>query len=103
MVIAALLTGFIGLLVLVIIYLHNMTTVVLNALRQTLLDRMYYESQNRSANEAALLRSLADKWDSIEEKPTILAMRRKFHEAGPSVPAIWMREQANLIEEGSIR
>jgi len=61
------------------------------------IDRMIEEMKAR--NEAALLRRLADKWDHPSEQGelTILA-REKYRVGGPSMPAIWLREQADKLE-----
>lgn len=49
--------------------------------------------------EAQALRRAAAAWDSIEEEQAkrILA-REKYVEDGPSIPAIWLREQATKLD-----
>lgn len=49
--------------------------------------------------EAQALRRAANMWDSIEEEHAkrILA-REKYVEGGPSIPAIWLREQATKLD-----
>jgi hypothetical protein len=49
--------------------------------------------------EAQALRRAANLWDSIEQEQAkrILA-REKYVEGGPSVPAIWLRQQATELD-----
>ena len=51
------------------------------------------------AHDATLLRNLADKWDSPAEQGnlTILA-RERYSPGGPSMPALWLRAQADRLE-----
>lgn len=96
----ALLVGFILMFVLVCVYLHNMTGVVTKALHAVVRQGQKHDELRIEQYGILLLRSLADKWDSVEEKPTILELRRRWHDDGPSVPSLWLRQQADQIEEG---
>lgn len=53
--------------------------------------------------DASILRVMADKWDSIEEQTNLKQLARERYEAGgPSMPAIWLRQQADLIDPARI-
>lgn len=46
-----------------------------------------------------LLRTLADRWDSVEEQPNLRRLAaEEYSPGGPSMPAIWLRQQARLID-----
>lgn len=44
------------------------------------------------------LRAMADKYDSMEEMPTRDRIRRTHDPDGLSVPAMWMKHQADLLD-----
>lgn len=96
----ALLVGFIIGLGLLALYLDRMTSAILDALKSVLAQNQRSDELRVGEHNVLLLRSLADKWDSVEEKPNILELRRRWHDDGPSVPSLWLREQADLLEEG---
>jgi hypothetical protein len=47
---------------------------------------------------AARLRELADKYDSIEERPVMTKLQRQHFASGPSVPSSWLNLQAELLD-----
>lgn len=52
------------------------------------------------AHDAVLLRQLADKWDSVAEQGNLRVLaREQYSPGGPSMPAIWLRQQADIITE----
>lgn len=54
---------------------------------------------DRARNEASILRQMAVKWESVEEQSNLIRLAREnYTPGGPSMPTIWMREQANLID-----
>lgn len=51
-------------------------------------------------HDAALLTVLAQKWDSPEEQTNLRVLaREKYVPGGPSMPALWLREQARATIE----
>lgn len=50
------------------------------------------------AHEAAVLRRAAEDFDSPEEVSRLIVLRRNFRENGPSVPSMWLTDQAQRIE-----
>jgi hypothetical protein len=46
------------------------------------------------------VRTLAVRWDSVEEQQQITMLGRDYTVGGRSVPAMWMFAQAARIEEG---
>lgn len=49
--------------------------------------------------DASALRAAADKWDSVENQTLLKRLGRDEYEpGGPSVPAIWLRIQANQMD-----
>lgn len=56
------------------------------------------------AHAARTLRSAADRWDSVEEAAMLTRMaREKYKPGGPSMPAIWMRAEADRLDPQSIK
>jgi hypothetical protein len=48
---------------------------------------------------AIAFRDAANRWDSIEEQADLRRLaREQFKDDGPSMPALWLREQAAKIE-----
>ena len=51
-----------------------------------------------ASHDAALLNRLADRWDSPDEQGNLrILAREKYNPGGPSMPAIWLRQQADII------
>jgi hypothetical protein len=51
------------------------------------------------AHSASLMRHLAHKWDTVEEQGNLqILAREQYHAGGPSMPTLWLRQQADLIE-----
>lgn len=49
------------------------------------------------------LRQLAEKWDSIEEQANLKQLaRERYKPGGPSMPRIWLRQQAELLDPTEI-
>lgn len=49
---------------------------------------------------AQAVHNLAEKWDSIEEQSNLRVLANtKYSIGGPSMPVIWLHEQARRIEE----
>lgn len=52
---------------------------------------------HRAAADA--LRAAADRWDSVEETRVKDTLARKFYKpGGPSMPAIWLRHEADRLQ-----
>lgn len=50
---------------------------------------------------ASLLRRLADQWDHPAEQGNLNRLAREQYElGGPSMPTIWLRQQANKLDGG---
>jgi hypothetical protein len=49
---------------------------------------------------AEAMRTAAEKWDSVENQLVIGRIRNEYVPDGTSVPALWLREQADLMEAG---
>ena len=50
---------------------------------------------------AQTIRNLAERWDSIEEQANLRRLaNERYSPGGPSMPVIWLREQAELMEKG---
>lgn len=48
---------------------------------------------------AQWLREHAEKWDGVDMRPLLLRLgREQYQPGGPSVPAIWMRYEADRID-----
>lgn len=47
---------------------------------------------------AVVLRDLARRYESIEEKPTMLKISRQYKQDGPSMPRMWMEHHADLLD-----
>lgn len=48
---------------------------------------------------AMALREYARRWDSVEEKANLIALaREQYKPGGPNMPAIWMNQQADLLD-----
>jgi cytochrome c556 len=53
----------------------------------------------RGAHDAALLHRMADRWESVEEQGNLRTLaREQYTPGGPSMPALWLRQQASLIQ-----
>lgn len=51
------------------------------------------------SHSASLMRHLAHKWDAVEEQANLQTLaREQYRPGGPSMPAIWLRHQADLTE-----
>lgn len=51
------------------------------------------------AHDADLLRRAADRWESPDEQGNLrILAREKYSPGGPSMPALWLRQQADLIQ-----
>lgn len=56
-------------------------------------------SSNRVA--AMALRHAAEKWDSVEEQSNLRQLaHERYSPGGPSMPVIWLEQQAELVETG---
>jgi hypothetical protein len=54
-------------------------------------------------HDAALMRRLADKWDSTEEQGNLKVLaREQYTPGGPSMPALWLRQQADQTERNTL-
>lgn len=48
---------------------------------------------------AMFARELARRWGSVEEKSNLIQLgREQYHIGGPSMPEIWLNQQADLID-----
>lgn len=48
---------------------------------------------------AQALREYARRWDSVEEKSNLIKLSREEYRAGgPNMPAIWLNQQADLLD-----
>lgn len=48
---------------------------------------------------AMALREKAKQWDSVEEEPNLKRLGREVYKAaGPSMPNIWLNQQADLLD-----
>lgn len=62
-------------------------------------DSLDFIDMLQAKHEAYLLRRLADQWDHPSEQGVLSKLaREKYNPGGPSMPAIWLREQANKID-----
>lgn len=50
------------------------------------------------AHAARTLRYAADRWDSIEEQPNIRRLAQQYTLDGASMPALWLRSEADRID-----
>jgi len=49
--------------------------------------------------DASALRAAADRYDSVEEQNNLrILAQRRYETDGPSMPAIWLREQADKMD-----
>lgn len=67
--------------------------------RQEQLDHLACIKALRGHVEAAHLRAAADRWDSVESKPRLQVLSQaRYSPGGPSMPAIWLRDEADRLE-----
>lgn len=60
---------------------------------------MNIETIISKGHDEALLLSLADKWDTVEEQGNLQVLAREHYTpGGPSIPALWLRQQADIIK-----
>lgn len=70
--------------------------------RASLIDRVLSSLGDieRRRNQVTVLRQMADRWDSHEEQPVLQRLAdEEFVPGGPSMPVIWLRYQADRLEQ----